>query len=295
MELRNLRYFLTVVEASSISKAAKILNITQPTLSRQLKELEIELGAELFKREPKGIKLTEDGIFLKNRSEEILSLASKTKQEFDNKKKQELVGNITIGCVEADNSDTLAMILEELTQDYPRITFHISSGTSEDITERLDKGLLDIAILLEPISVENYEKLSLPRTERWGLLVPRSSDLANNNYIMPQMLKQTNLLVPRREEIQNMIASWCTCDINDLRIVGTYNLIFNIFSLVENNIGSAIVIEGATSNRNVNNQLKFIPLSPVVQTNCVLIWKKSRILTPVLEEFIKRFKEIIKS
>lgn len=295
MELRNLRYFLTVVEASSISKAAKILNITQPTLSRQLKELEIELGAELFKREPKGIKLTEDGIFLKNRSEEILSLASKTKQEFDNKKKQELVGNITIGCVEADNSDTLAMILEELTQDYPRITFHISSGTSEDITERLDKGLLDIAILLEPISVENYEKLSLPRTERWGLLVPRSSDLANNNYIMPQMLKQTNLLVPRREEIQNMIASWCTCDINDLRIVGTYNLIFNIFTLVENNIGSAIVIEGATSNRNVNNQLKFIPLSPVVQTNCVLIWKKSRILTPVLEEFIKRFKEIIKS
>lgn len=295
MELRNLRYFLTVVEASSISKAAKILNITQPTLSRQLKELEIELGAELFKREPKGIKLTEDGIFLKNRSEEILSLASKTKQEFDNKKKQELVGNITIGCVEADNSDTLAMILEELTQDYPRITFNISSGTSEDITERLDKGLLDIAILLEPISVENYEKLSLPRTERWGLLVPRSSDLANNNYIMPQMLKQTNLLVPRREEIQNMIASWCTCDINDLRIVGTYNLIFNIFSLVENNIGSAIVIEGATPNRNVNNQLKFIPLSPVVQTNCVLIWKKSRILTPVLEEFIKRFKEIIKS
>lgn len=274
MELRNLRYFLTVVEASSISKAAKILNITQPTLSRQLKELEIELGAELFKREPKGIKLTEDGIFLKNRSEEILSLASKTKQEFDNKKKQELAGHITIGCVEADNSDTLAMILEELTQDYPRITFNISSGTSEDITERLDKGLLDIAILLEPISVENYEKLSLPRTERWGLLVPRSSNLANNNYIMPQMLKQTNLLVPRREEIQNMIASWCTCDINDLRIVGTYNLIFNIFTLVENNIGSAIVIEGATSNRNVNNQLKFIPLSPVIQTNCVLIWKK---------------------
>lgn len=295
MELRNLRYFLTVVEASSISKAAKILNITQPTLSRQLKELEIELGAELFKREPKGIKLTEDGIFLKNRSEEILSLASKTKQEFDNKKKQELAGHITIGCVEADNSDTLAMILEELTQDYPRITFHISSGTSEDITERLDKGLLDIAILLEPISVENYEKLSLPRTERWGLLVPRSSNLANNNYIMPQMLKQTNLLAPRREEIQNMIASWCTYDINDLRIVGTYNLIFNIFTLVENDIGSAIVIEGATSNRNVNNQLKFIPLSPVIQTNCVLIWKKSRILTPVLEEFIKRFKEIIKS
>ena len=294
MELRNLRYFLTVVEASSISQAAKILNITQPTLSRQLKELEIELGAELFKREPKGVKLTEDGIFLKNRSEEILSLASKTQQEFDNKKQQELAGHITIGCVEADNSDTLAMILEELTQDYPRVTFHISSGTSEDITERLDKGLLDIAILLEPISVENYEKLSLPRTERWGLLVPRNSNLANNNYITPQMLKQTNLLMSRREEIQNMIASWCACDINELRIVGTYNLIFNIFALVENNIGSAIVIEGATSNKNVDHQLKFIPLSPGVQTNCVLIWKKSRILTPVLEEFIKRFKEMIK-
>lgn len=292
MELRSLRYFLTVVESSSISKASKVLNITQPTLSRQLKDLEVELGTKLFNRDPKGIILTDEGLFLKNRAEEILSLTNKTQQEFDSKKQQVLAGHITIGCVEADNSDTLAMILEELTQDYPRITFTIVSGTSDDITEKLDKGLLDVAILLEPISVDKYEKLALPRTERWGLLVPKNSTIADNKCITPQMIIESKLLISGREEIQNMIAHWCGCNLDELKIVGTYNLIFNIFALVENNVGNAITIEGATSNRNMAHRFSFIPLNPEVNTNCVLVWKKSKILTPVLEEFLRRFKEM---
>lgn len=292
MELRNLRYFWMVAEEQSISKAAKILNITQPTLSRQLKDLENELGTELFYRAQKGIVLTEDGIYLKNRAEEILSLTDKTQQEFIRKKGQELAGNITIGCVEADNSDTLAMILEELTRDYPLITFHIISGVSDDITQQLDQGLIDIAILLEPMPINKYEKITLPRTEKWGILAPTNSVLANNTYIVPNDLKNKKLLISRRPEIQYMIARWSEIALKDLKIIGTYNLIFNVFSLVKNSIAYAITIEGAASNRNIDG-LKFIPLKPEVETNCVLVWKKNRVLTPVIKEFIQRFKDLV--
>ncbi|WP_017547475.1 LysR family transcriptional regulator [Salinicoccus carnicancri] len=292
MELRNLRYFWTVAEEGSISKAASELSITQPTLSRQLKKLEMELSVELFKRDQKGLILTPEGIFLKNRAEEILALTNKTQQEFEHKKNKIISGNISIGCVEADNSDTLSMILEELIKDYPLVTFHINSGTSDEITNKLDQGLIDIAILLEPISVDKYEKISLPRSERWGLLVSRDSDLAQNEYIVPGDLRKTRLMISGREEVQKMISNWCQFDVSGLKIVGTYNLIFNTFSLVENGVGSAVVIEGAIANRKAEEYLKFIPLQPELQTHCVLAWKRNRILTSLLEEFIKRFREM---
>ena len=166
MDFRLLKYFWTIAEEGTVSRAADILHITQPTLSRQLKELEEELGTELFVREKKKMILTEAGLFLKSRAEEILSLTNQTKQEFESRRNQLFSGHISIGCVEADNSDTLATILEELVSDYPQVTFHIFSGTSDDITEKLDKGLIDLAILLEPISLDKYESLTLPRTER---------------------------------------------------------------------------------------------------------------------------------
>lgn len=291
MELRTLRYFWTVAEEHAISKAAAVLNITQPTLSRQMHDLEIELGVELFYRENKGIMLTEEGIFLKNRAEEILSLTNQTQQEFENKKQQALSGHITIGCVEADNSDTLAMILEEMVREHPLITFHIVSGIGSEISERLDKGLLDIAILIEPIAMEKYEQVPLPRPERWGLLVSEDSPFRGQSSIHPRDLKKTKLLMSRRPENQKMISEWSQIAVNDLQVIGTYNLIFNIFSLVRNNVGSAVVIEGVTSNRNLDN-LAFIPFKPELYTHCVLVWKKSRIQTPILKNFIKRFKEM---
>ncbi|WP_436862306.1 LysR family transcriptional regulator [Staphylococcus caeli] len=273
MELRSLRYFWTVAEEHSISKAAAVLNITQPTLSRQMQDLESELGTELFYRENKGIVLTEEGIFLKNRAEDILSLTNKTQQEFEDKKHQALKGHITIGCVEADNSDTLAMILEEMVNDHPNVTFHIVSGIGSEISEMLEKGLVDIAILIEPIATDKYEKIPLPRPERWGLLVSNDSALKGQSSIIPENLKDTKLLMSRRQENQNMIAKWGQTRVEDLQIIGTYNLVFNIFSLVQNNVGSAVVIEGVTRNRKLDN-LAFIPFKPELYTHCVLVWKK---------------------
>ena len=289
MDFRLLKYFWTIAEEGTVSRAADILHITQPTLSRQLKELEEELGTELFVREKKKMILTEAGLFLKSRAEEILSLTNQTKQEFENRRNQLFSGHISIGCVEADNSDTLATMLEELVSDYPQVTFHIFSGTSDDITEKLDKGLIDLAILLEPISLDKYESLTLPRTERWGLLASNESFLAQKSSITKDDLLGVPLLTSKRQEIQQMLAKWVGKPLDELTIVGTYNLIFNVISLVDNKVGSAITIEGSVSNHNLE-RVTFIPLEPEVKTNCVLVWKRNRVLSPVVKKFIQRFK-----
>ncbi len=288
MEIRLLRYFWTVAEEKNISKAAKLLNITQPTLSRQIKELEETTGVPLFHRERNQLSLTEDGIFLKERAEEILMLNDKLDQAFLDQKKKQLSGTFTIGCVEADNSDTLSMMIEELISDYPQVRFNLVTGTSDDILDRLDKGILDLALLLEPIDMSTYDYLVLPRHERWGLLVSKETFLAQKETLAPADLKGIPVLSSNRKEVQELIANWLGSPFEELNVVGTYNLIFNIFSLVENRVGSALAIEGATAYRNTE-QFKFVPLEPELKTHCVLVWKR-RIHTPVVEELIQRFK-----
>lgn len=288
MEIRMLRYFLTIAAEQNISQAARVLHITQPTLSRQLKEFEEKLGTDLFIRANKKMFLTETGMFLKKRAEEILLLNDKTEQEFLNKKQGLLSGHISIGCVEADNSDTLALFLEELIADHPQISFNIVSGTSDDIIEKLDKGLLDVALLLEPVSTEKYDKIILPRQERWGLLVSNESFLANKNDLTVEELVGIPLLCSARLEVQNMFYSWAEIEEKELNIIGTFNLIFNVFSLVENRVGSALTIEGAISHRKSEN-VKFLPLVPEIKTNCVLVWKKNTILSPTVHKLIEKF------
>ncbi|HIB1914577.1 TPA: LysR family transcriptional regulator [Enterococcus faecium] len=289
MELRLLKYFWTIAEEGTISQAAEVLHLTQPTLSRQLKELEEELGIELFVRENRKMILTDAGYFLKSRAEEILDLTNQTTQEFENRKKQLFSGRFTIGCVEADNSDTLALLLEELIRDYPSVQFHIHSGTSDDITERLEKGLLDLAILLDPVDTEKYETILLPRKEKWGLLISKASDLAQKDAIKKEDFSNVSLLISKRPEIQRMLADWLGIKKEQLLITGTYNLIFNVFSLIENQVGAALVIEGAVSNH--SKEVRFVLLDPLIETNCMLVWKKNRILSPVVNELIHRFKE----
>ena len=293
MEIRLLRYFWTVAEERNISKAAKLLNITQPTLSRQIKELEESTGVALFHREKNQLSLTEEGIFLKERAEEILLLNDKLDQAFLDQRKKQLSGSFSIGCVEADNSDTLSMMLEELISDYPQVSFNLVTGTSEDISDRLDKGILDLALLLEPIDMSDYECLVLPREEKWGLLVSKETFLAQKEAITPADLKGIPVLSSSRKEVQELIANWLGEPFEELNVVGTYNLIFNIFSLVENRVGSALAIEGATAHRDTR-QFRFVPLEPELKTHGVLVWKR-RIHTPVVEELIQRFKHAFKA
>ncbi|WP_339183511.1 LysR family transcriptional regulator [Oceanobacillus sp. FSL W7-1293] len=293
MELRVLRYFLVIAEEGSISKASEVLHITQPTLSRQIKELEEELGAELFIREKRNMTLTKAGEYLVDRAQEILSLSDKTTQEFMNQRKQLFSGHLSIGCVEADNSDTLSMILEEFITDYPEVTFSIFSGTGEDIIDKLDRGLLDVGVLIKPISTEKYDYVSFPKKEKWGLLVEKSSFLAQKTSLEPKDLIGVPLLAPVRKEVQKMLSTWMNKDLNELNIAGDYNLIFNVFSLVENKIASALAIEGAIIPRQ-DERFRFIPLNPLLETQCVFAWRKNVMFSPVVQEFIKRMNDAFK-
>lgn len=288
MEIRELRYFWTVAEEKSFTKAAKILHITQPTLSRQMKELEERLGTPLFIRQKKQLLLTEEGHFLKERAFEILTLAERTERDFASHGKRPLTGSFTMGCVEADNSDTMAMMIEEFISDYPQVTFNIVSGTSDDISDKLEKGILDMAILLEPIDVPQFEKLLLPREEKWGLLVSRDSVLAEKTGITPTDLVGIPILGSHRLEVQSLVETWLGQPLSQLNVVGSFNLITNMFPLVANHVGSALTIEGAAKNSHPA-QLVFVPLMPEVKTNCVLVWKKNRQQTPVVKALIQRF------
>jgi DNA-binding transcriptional LysR family regulator len=294
MEIRVLRYFWTIAEENSVSKAAEQLHITQPTLSRQLRELETELGTELFTREKNRLKLTEAGLFLKSRAEEILSITQRTEQEFEDQKKLLFSGNISVGCVEADNSDTLSMMLEEFVADYPEVTFNIYTATGDDITDRLDKGLIDLAILLEPVDTAKYNKIVLPRVERWGLLVSNTSFLAEEKVITPDNILGVPLIVSARPAVQAMLTSWVGEKSDQLNVVGNMNLLFNTIPLVERQVGSALTIEGATTGR-IGDENKFIPFEPAVTTNCVMVWRKDRVIAPAANEFLKQSKHAFKA
>jgi len=289
MEIRVLKYFHTIAEVGTISHAAQLLNITQPTLSRQLKDLEEELGTQLFTREKNRMELTEAGYFLKSRAEELLAISEQTLEDFQSRKGELFSGHLNIGSVEADNSDTLAMILEEFLSDFPQVTFHIQTGTSPELIEQLDKGLLDVAILLEPTDVHKYEKLVLPHAEKWGFATHKSSPLSKKTWIEPHDVQGIPMLLAQRKSIQDLICQWGNFQIDDLNVIGTYNWIANVDRLVENKVGSLITIEAALSNRKTEN-IVFIPLKPEMKTNCVLVWKKSRVLSLVAKEFVERFK-----
>lgn len=288
-----LKYFLTVAEEQNITQAAKKLHITQPTLSRQIREFEESLQLDLFVRQNKKLYLTEPGMFLKKRAEEMLELNEKTEQEFASYQQAILSGQISIGCVEAESSHFLSQMLEEMMADYPQVTFNIFSGTSNDITEKLDKGLLDIALLIEPAPMDKYNKLILPDKEIWGVLVSTEHFLSNQQSLSATDLRGIPLICSSRKEVREMFCSWGQFTEDDLNIVGKYNLIFNVISLVENKVGAALAIKGAIDNR--KNKTIFLPCAPALETNCVLVWKKDAILSSTVLMFIKKIKHALEA
>ena len=293
MELRLLEYFLAIDGAGSISRAAERLHITQPTLSRQLKQLENELGAPLFTRTNHGLTLTQAGLYLKTRAQEILTLTQQTEQTFIDQRRQLFSGNLNIGAVEADSSHTLARELAAFTAEYPAVTFDLFTGTSDDLFDRLDKGLIDLALLLEPVNADKYDHLTLAHTERWGLVVSVDAPIATKPVIEPADLPEVPLIISSRDAVQQLLASWSEIELADLKIVGHFNLIFNVMPLVQAQVGAALTIEGVIDPQN-HAGVRFIPFSPRVQTHTVLAWRKHRLQTPITTAFIDRFKKFTK-
>ena len=283
MELRVLRYYLTVAREENITRAADMLHITQPTLSRQMAELEEELHTRLFERTNRKIVLTESGMLLRRRAEELISLADKVQQEFQSGG-DELTGLISIGSgVTAAVSACLPKLLQDYAQKYPQVRFELHTGTAAGIKDLLDKGLLDIGILMEPIEVEKYDFVRLPVKEVWGILMPADDPLAQKTAITPGDLQDLPLIVSWRIR-EREAKAWFGGDTEHLNVFCTYDLIDNAATLVEHRLGYAFVIQGALKPA---PGLTFRPLAPEVSNTSVLVWKRYQPSNRAVQKFIE--------
>jgi DNA-binding transcriptional LysR family regulator len=288
MDIRVLRYFLTVAQEGSITKAAQALHITQPTLSRQLMELEEEVGASLFIRGKRQITLTEGGILFQQRIKEIVSLLDKTHRDLA--AQEDLVGGIvSIGCVETIASMLLPEMIEKFTVLHPLVQYELYSADGDDIREKLDRGDIDIGILLEPVEAAKYDYIRLPFQETWGLVMRRDDPLAQREVIGAQDIVNLPLILSRRAIVQNEIANWFGLDPNQLNIVVFNNLLTNASLLIKRGIGYAATVSGAHSIRE-DGGLCFVPFSPERVTGHVLAWRKNRVFTAATSLFIQLVK-----
>ena len=288
MELRVLNYFLMVAREENITKAAQLLHVTQPTLSRQLMQLEEELGVQLFHRGKHNVTLTEDGLLLRRRAQELVTLSEKTKQELQHK--EEIIsGEIAIGCGEARSMSILSGGMNAFRDSYPMVQFSIYSATADEIKERIEKGLLDMGLLTEPVDISKYEFIRMPIKDRWGILVRSDSPLAERNAVTPDDLRGFPLIIAQRELVKNELASWFGSIFEQLEIAATYNLIVNAANMVEKRMGVALCFDLSVSFEN----LCFVPLVPRIETGTVLVWKKNQTLTAANTKFTQHMKEYI--
>lgn len=288
MELRVLQYFLAVAREQNISAAAQSLHLTQPTLSRQLKELEDELGKQLMIRGNRKITLTEDGILLRKRAEEILELVSRTEKEVM-QSDDTVSGDIYIGTGETDGVRQIARSANHLRQRYSSIRFHIVSGDAVDVCERLDKGLLDFGVLLGDIDKIKYHYMELPMKDVWGVLMRRDSPLSEQETVSPRDLWDKPLILSRQVDNKSGLYRWLRKEPSELYTVATYNLIYNASLMVEEGMGYAFTLDKLVNTR--GSQLCFRPLEPRLELGMYLVWKKSRSFSRADELFLECLQE----
>lgn len=294
MEFRVLQYFLAIAREETISKAAESLHITQPTLSRQMKGLEEQLGKQLFIRGNRKINLTEEGILLRQRAEEIISLVEKTESEIIHSDTT-ISGDIYIGSGETEGMRILAKVIDTCHKEYPKIKFHLYSGNSQDVVEKIENGLIDFGVLIEPADISKYDFIKIPVKDKWGVLMRKDSPIASLKSITADTLKKLPLICSSQEIVKNEISGWLNDDYNKLNIVATYNLIYNASLLVEEGSGYALGLDKLI-NTSGNSKLCFIPLESKLEVGLTLIWKKYHLFSKATSYFLNQLrKEINKS
>ena len=289
MELRVLQYFLAVAREQSISGAAESLHLSQPTLSRQLKDMEEALGKQLLIRGNRKITLTDEGMLLRKRAEEIVELVRKTENEIA--LSDDIVpGDVYIGTGETDGVRLIARVAEELRAEYPQIHFHIVSGDAVEIVERLVKGLFDFGILLGNVDMTKYEYLKMPVSDLWGVLMRRDSPLSDRPFIRPDDLWDKPLILSRQNLKKSALSDWLKVDGSKLNIVATYNLIYNASLMVDEGMGYAITLDKLI-NTTGDSSLCFKPLSPKLEIDLSIVWKKYAIFSKASEKFLQRLQK----
>lgn len=292
MEFRVLQYFLAIAREETISGAAQHLHITQPTLSRQMKELEEELGKQLFIRGNRKISLTEDGMFLRNRAEEIVNLVEKTESDLM-LSDTSISGDIYIGSGETEGMRLIAKVIQKCQKECPDIKFHLYSGNAQDVADRIEKGLLDFGIFVEPADVSRYDFFKLPVKDVWGLLMRKDSPLAKQDVITANDLKDIPLICSHQDMVKNQISGWMNSDFDQLNVVATYNLIYNASLVVEEGHIYALTLDRLI-NTTGDSQLCFRPLEPKLEVGLTFVWKKYQIFSRAADYFLKMLKEEIK-
>lgn len=284
MELRVLQYFLAVAREQNISAAAQSLHLTQPTLSRQLRELEEELGKQLMVRGNRKITLTQEGMLLRKRAEEILELVDRAEREVM-RSDDAVSGDIYIGTGETDGVRQIARAANRLQACYPGIRFHIVSGDAVDVCERLDKGLLDFGVLLGDIDKTKYHYMELPMKDTWGVLMRRDSPLAHRESVSPRDLWDKPLILSRQVDNKSGLYRWLRREPSELHTVATYNLIYNASLMVDEGMGYAFTLNKLVNTTGSN--LCFRPLKPRLELGMYLVWKKSQIFSRAAELFLE--------
>lgn len=295
MEIRLLKYFLMVAQEGNVTKAAEKLHITQPTLSRQLIQLEEDLGTVLYTRGKRRITLTQAGMLLRRRAEEIVTLTEKTEQEIQDQSNL-LSGEIFIGSGEVTAMNELAQLIQIFKEECPQVKYHLYSGNADDIQERIENGFLDIGLLTDSVNVDRYryESIPLQAREQWGVLMRKDSPLAEKDYVEPTDLLDKPLLITRRAAMQMEFANWFGPDYKNLHILGTYNLIFNAAVMVEEGLGYAFSLEKLVTTKE-DGMLLFKPLRPALGFGSMLVWKKDQVQSPATEKFLELVRNAYKA
>lgn len=286
IETRLLQYFLAVAEEQSITRAAGYLHITQPTLSKQMMELEGLLGRQLLVRGKKKVTLTEEGAYLRARAQEILALMETTEASF--RQNEEIIsGDVFIGCGEHRSTFPIMQMIRQIQLEYPDIKFHFFSSNADAIIERLDKGLLDVGILLEPEISPRYEYQKLPFREAWGVLMRKDSPLAAKDALELGELSGLPLLLPSQTSNSNRIVTFFSDIMAKPQVVATYNLIYNAGLMVEAGIGYALCIDGLINTAG-DHPLAFRPLTPRLESDVYLFVKKYQVFSKAVKLFMSR-------
>ena len=288
MELRVLRYFLAIAREENMTRAAENLRISQPSLSKEIKKLEDELGHSLFVRTNKSMPLTDEGMLLRKRAEDIIAMVDKTTEEFS-QLDSIMCGEIYIGCAESIQIKYLARSIKSFKEQYPNFVFHIFSGDTEPVAERLDRGLIDLAVIVEPPNLSKYNYLTIPESDKWGLVMLRDSPLAEKEYVTFDDLYGLPLFCSE-QSIRVDFPRWCGDNMDKLNFAGTVNLAYNGSVFVREGLGYLLTFEHLIDTSEESG-LCFRPIRPTLETNMYIIWKKYQIFSPIAELFLKRLKE----
>lgn len=290
MDIRVLKYFITIAQESNITRAAKLLHTTQPNLSRQLNELEREIGKKLLERRNKKFSLTEEGLFLLKRAQEIVELVSRTESELS-LFNDTISGDIYIGAAETNAMRDVSKIIKDLRKDYPKVRYHIQSESTAEVLEQLNKGLLDFGILVEPVSNDKYNQLELPFVDTVGVLMHKNSLLAEHDFITPNDIKDKPLLIAKQMLNRNDLSDWLGADYKNLDIVMTFNLITTPSMMIDEGLGYTFTLQNLVNTTGTN--LCFKPLKPEMKMNLYLVWKKSNTLKRPAKIFLDKFSNIL--